>query len=179
MARPAPKPAAIARAAGVDVVRVGEGASIAVGALRLQVLWPAPGRAPAGIDPNDESLLLAARFGGWSALLTGDAEAEATHVDPGPIDLLKVAHHGSADAGLRALLDRSAPRDGADQRRRRQLLRPPRRRRRWRRSPSTASASCGPTPTATSGPSSAPPGATIGTERGDTGGRPGCAAVRP
>ena len=31
-------------------------------------------------------------------------------IDPGPVDVLKVAHHGSADAGLDRLLDRSAPR---------------------------------------------------------------------
>ena len=43
-------------------------------------------------------------------LLTGDAEAEATHLDPGPFDVLKVAHHGSDDAGLESLLDRSVPR---------------------------------------------------------------------
>jgi competence protein ComEC len=43
-------------------------------------------------------------------LLTADAEAEAVPLDPGPIDVLKVAHHGSDDAGLEALLDRTAPR---------------------------------------------------------------------
>ena len=42
-------------------------------------------------------------------LLTGDAEAEAVPMDPGPIDVLKVAHHGSEDAGLGELLDRSVP----------------------------------------------------------------------
>ena len=31
-------------------------------------------------------------------------------MDPGPVDVLKVAHHGSDDAGLDALLDRTAPR---------------------------------------------------------------------
>jgi competence protein ComEC len=31
-------------------------------------------------------------------------------MDPGPIDVLKVAHHGSDDAGLDALLDRTVPR---------------------------------------------------------------------
>ncbi|HET9593198.1 MAG TPA: hypothetical protein VFP17_09810, partial [Solirubrobacterales bacterium] len=30
--------------------------------------------------------------------------------DPGPVDVLKVAHHGSDDAGLAALLDRIQPR---------------------------------------------------------------------
>ena len=42
-------------------------------------------------------------------LLTADAEAEAVPIDPGPIDVLKVAHHGSDDAGLGALLDRTDP----------------------------------------------------------------------
>ena len=44
------------------------------------------------------------------ALLTGDAEAEVAPIDPGPVDVLKVAHHGSADAGLPGLLQRAAPR---------------------------------------------------------------------
>ncbi len=109
LARPAPGAAAIARAAGVEVVRVGEGSSIAIGALHMQVLGPRPGPSVPGIDPNDESLLIAARFRGWGSLLTGDGESEATGIDPGPIDLLKVAHHGSVDAGLGALLDHSAP----------------------------------------------------------------------
>ena len=43
-------------------------------------------------------------------LLSADAEAEAVPLDPGPVDVLKVAHHGSEDAGLGALLDRTRPR---------------------------------------------------------------------
>jgi competence protein ComEC len=42
-------------------------------------------------------------------LLTADAEAEAAPIEPGPVDVLKVAHHGSDDAGLAALLDRIRP----------------------------------------------------------------------
>ncbi len=45
----------------------------------------------------------------FSMLLTGDAEAEAVHLEPGPIDVLKVAHHGSADEGLARLLDLAVP----------------------------------------------------------------------
>jgi competence protein ComEC len=110
LARPAPAVAGEARAAGVEVIRVGEGSEVALGGLRLQVLSPRPGPATPRGDPNVDSIVLAARFGGWTALLGADAEAEATTIDPGPIDLLKVAHHGSADSGLAALLDRSAPR---------------------------------------------------------------------
>ena len=47
-------------------------------------------------------------------LLTADAEAEAVPLDPGPVDVLKVAHHGSDDAGLAALLDRARPQLGGD-----------------------------------------------------------------
>ena len=53
--------------------------------------------------------MLLAEWRHFSMLLTGDAEAEAVPLDPGPIDVLKVAHHGSADAGLEALLARTAP----------------------------------------------------------------------
>jgi len=54
--------------------------------------------------------VLLARWRGFSMLLTADAEAEAVPLDPGPIDVLKIAHHGSEDAGLDALLDRAMPR---------------------------------------------------------------------
>ena len=54
--------------------------------------------------------MVQAGFGPWSALLPGDAEQEATHLRPGPFDVLKVAHHGSTDAELGELLDTSAPR---------------------------------------------------------------------
>ena len=37
---------------------------------------------------------------GFSMLLTGDAEAESAPIDPGPVDVLKLAHHGSEDAGI-------------------------------------------------------------------------------
>ena len=75
--------------------------------MRLDVLWPtAPGSTD---DPNARSLVLRAHVGRFEALLTGDAEAELAPVDPGPVDVLKVAHHGSADAGLSALLARASP----------------------------------------------------------------------
>jgi competence protein ComEC len=50
-----------------------------------------------------------ARWGHFSMLLAADAEAEAVPLDPGPVDVLKVAHHGSDDAGLEGLLDEIQP----------------------------------------------------------------------
>lgn len=119
LAAPASRLEAVARAAGARVITVAEGSGLRFGPLRIDVLWPprevvaAPGARTdpnAVSDPNAASLVLAARYRSWDVLLTGDAEAEAIHLDPGPLDVLKVAHHGSDDAGLEALLDRSAPR---------------------------------------------------------------------
>ncbi|HXR31900.1 MAG TPA: ComEC/Rec2 family competence protein [Solirubrobacterales bacterium] len=104
-----------ARAAAVQAkpVRIAAGAEIRSGALRLEALWPPRallGSPLAGADPNGQALVLIARWHGFSMLLTGDAEAEAAAIEPGPLDVLKVAHHGSEDAGLGALLDRATPR---------------------------------------------------------------------
>jgi competence protein ComEC len=49
------------------------------------------------------------RWGRFDALLTGDAEAELAPLETRAVDVLKVAHHGSADAGLGALLERTQP----------------------------------------------------------------------
>jgi competence protein ComEC len=106
------EPRDAARAAGAMPLRLGQGAELRSGSLRLEVLWPPPallGDAAAGADPNQLALVLLARWHDFSMLLTADAEAEAVPLDPGPVDVLKVAHHGSDDAGLAALLDRTRP----------------------------------------------------------------------
>jgi competence protein ComEC len=102
-----------ARAVGVRTMSIAEGSEVDSGSLRLEVLWPPRallGHQTAADDPNRLCLVLLARWRGFEMLLTGDAEAEAVPIDPGPVDVLKVAHHGSDDPGLDALLDRSVPR---------------------------------------------------------------------
>jgi competence protein ComEC len=100
---------AAARDAGARLIRVVEGDAIRSGSLRVDVLWPPRGLAPAPDDLNATSLVLLARWHGFTILLSGDAEAELAPVNPGPVDVLKVAHHGSEDAGLAQLLDRIRP----------------------------------------------------------------------
>jgi competence protein ComEC len=100
-----------ARAAGAVPTRIAEGGELRSGSLRLEVLWPPREllAGPAPEDPNTECIVLLARWRHFEMLLTADAEAEAVPIDPGPIDVLKVAHHGSADSGLGGLLERTAP----------------------------------------------------------------------
>ena len=95
------------------------GARIALDDIRFQVLWPDPGRVPreppdAGRGINDVSIVLLGEVAGRRFLLTGDVEDD---VDPllakrglPPIDILKVAHHGSATASTPAFLDAVRPR---------------------------------------------------------------------
>ncbi|MGW7274909.1 ComEC/Rec2 family competence protein [Streptomyces sp. NPDC054864] len=90
------------------------------GVLDWQVLWPAaagPGTAATPDGPNDASVTLLVRAGGVTLLLLGDLEPPAQRAlarTPAvaalpPVDVLKVAHHGSAyqDPGL---LRRVSPR---------------------------------------------------------------------
>jgi competence protein ComEC len=101
-----------ARAAGASTRRLAEGSELRAGRLRLDVLWPPRELLTgphAGEDPNHLALVMLARWRHFTMLLSADAEAETTPLEPGPIDVLKVAHHGSDDAGLADLLDRARP----------------------------------------------------------------------
>jgi competence protein ComEC len=101
------------RANGISTRRLARGEELRSGSLRLEVLWPPRELligSHRGEDPNQLAIVALARWRRFAMLLTADAEAEAVPLDPGPIDVLKVAHHGSDDAGLGALLDRARPR---------------------------------------------------------------------
>ena len=63
-------------------------------------------------DPNLHAIVLLATYGEIDVLLTADAETDVTaRLLSRPVEILKVAHHGSADAGprdeLRVLRPRS------------------------------------------------------------------------
>ncbi len=74
-----------------------------VGGATFEVLAPAPEAATVTAEPNDLSLVVRVTHRGVRVLLTGDlgATAEARLLDRGVdlrADVLKVPHHGSADA---------------------------------------------------------------------------------
>ncbi|WP_143570685.1 ComEC/Rec2 family competence protein, partial [Streptomyces acidiscabies] len=100
-----------AREAGVPVVRAVAGERRRVGELEWEVLWP-PGGGVLGEGANDASVAMYVRVGGLRVLMLGDLEpvGQRAMVDSGAlagvlrggVDVVKVAHHGSAhqDAGL-------------------------------------------------------------------------------
>jgi competence protein ComEC len=84
------------------------------GGARIEVLWPCP-RFDPGWDANDNSLVLRITFGTRTVLAMGDAEshAEASLLARGlrgPVDVLKVGHHGSRTSSTDAFLAAIAPR---------------------------------------------------------------------
>ncbi|MFD4798226.1 ComEC/Rec2 family competence protein [Streptomyces anulatus] len=101
-----------AAAARVPTLRAVAGEHRRAGPVDWRVLWPRQGPGGAGAtvrEPNDSSVTLHVRAaGGLTLLLLGDLEPLAQREllrgreASGPVDVLKVAHHGSAfqDAGL-------------------------------------------------------------------------------
>jgi competence protein ComEC len=93
-----------AAARHVPLVRAVAGERRRAGALSWQVLWPPPRPEPDPDGPNDASVTLLVHAAGLKLLLLGDLEPEAQRellASPagallGPVDVLKVAHHGSA-----------------------------------------------------------------------------------
>jgi competence protein ComEC len=99
-----------ARRRHVPIAQAGAGRSFRLGRLTARILWPrAP--VPQGDDPNNWATVILLRYGEVDALLTADAESNVTlPLRPPRAEVLKVAHHGSADPGLPALLRAVRPR---------------------------------------------------------------------
>lgn len=94
----------------VRVVAARAGRAFRVGRLRVAVLWP-DGPGFPGEDPNLRATILLVSYGQVDLLLTADAESPVTlPLDPPPVEILKVAHHGSDDPGLADELTTIRPR---------------------------------------------------------------------
>ena len=100
---------AVAGRKRIPVVTARAGNVYRLGRLRLRVLWPRDSGTP-GENPNDNAVVILASYGETDALLAADAESNVTvPLRPPPVEILKVAHHGSADTGLTSLLESIRP----------------------------------------------------------------------
>jgi competence protein ComEC len=101
---------AAARRRHVPVETVHEGDAFRIGGLRLRILWPDEPGLPSE-DPNQHAVVALASYGATDVLLTADAESDVTgRLRIPPVEVLKVAHHGSEDPGLPDLLHTLRPR---------------------------------------------------------------------
>ncbi|MDT8342127.1 MAG: hypothetical protein RQ751_11500, partial [Longimicrobiales bacterium] len=106
-----------AEAAGVPWRVVRRGERWRLDGVEFLVLHPAAapgGGAATGTppEPNDLSVVLLVRWGEFDALLTGDGsvEVEASYLPLlGPVEVLKVGHHGSRTSTGDPLLERVRP----------------------------------------------------------------------
>jgi competence protein ComEC len=82
-----------------------------VGGLVIHVLSPPPRLpGPAPEDPNPRAVVAIVSSGAFDLLLSADAESEALlPLELPDVEAMKVPHHGSADPGLPAVLDRLRP----------------------------------------------------------------------
>ncbi|MBA3413590.1 MAG: ComEC/Rec2 family competence protein, partial [Actinobacteria bacterium] len=94
---------------GVEITETRAGDALRLGRLRLRVLWPDRAGSPTE-DPNRLPIVLLATYGEVDALLTADAETDVTaRLLSRRVEILKVAHHGSADPGLASELRELRP----------------------------------------------------------------------
>ncbi len=90
----------VSRARRVPVQTIRSGSEFKVGGLVVRVLWPPDPGLPSE-DPNLNATVLVVTYGELDVFLPADAESEVTsRLRLGAFEVLKVAHHGSADPGL-------------------------------------------------------------------------------
>jgi competence protein ComEC len=99
-----------AREHRVPVVTARPGLEYSIGRLRVRVLWPDGPGVPSE-DPNLRAVVCLVSYGETDVLLGADAESPVLlPLRLPPVEVLKVSHHGSADALLPALLEEIRPR---------------------------------------------------------------------
>ena len=99
-----------AREAGIPVVALSAGDEVRLSeGVTAAVLAPGLAAEESGADANAISMVLEVRYGAAAALFTGDLPADCEPDSLPDIDLLKVAHHGSAGSTSSVFLAQTAP----------------------------------------------------------------------
>jgi competence protein ComEC len=99
---------------GVKIVPLDAPRHFEFGHASIDVLAPLADYVPNDTPKNDDSLVLRIRYGSRSFLLTGDVEKpiEYRMLDESeiqPVDVLKVAHHGSRTSSTEGFLEAATP----------------------------------------------------------------------
>lgn len=103
-----------ATARGIPIAVVGAGDVLRFTGTTATVLWPRASSKAETRSRNNDSIVLRLQFGERSILLTGDieslAEAAMLSGDPGlPVDVVKVAHHGSKTSSTDGFVSATRP----------------------------------------------------------------------
>lgn len=98
---------------GVPLLAARSGEDWEMDGVRWRVLHPDTTRRAWGLDLNEDSAVLLVEYGDFRAVFSGDAGVPTeNHLagTVGPVDVLKVGHHGSRSATGAGWLDELAPR---------------------------------------------------------------------
>ena len=103
-----------ATARGIPIAVIGAGDVLRFTATTAAVLWPPASAKAETRSRNNDSIVLRLQFGERSILLTGDierlAEAAMLSGDSGlPVDVVKVAHHGSKTSSTDGFVSAARP----------------------------------------------------------------------
>jgi competence protein ComEC len=103
-----------ATALGPSIVSLREGRKMDYGGAEIEVLAPAVDYVTGDTAKNNDSLVLKVRYGSRAFLLCGDVERAVEQrmlmdAEIHPIDVLKVAHHGSRTSTTAEFLDAASP----------------------------------------------------------------------
>jgi competence protein ComEC len=105
----------VAAERGIEWNAARQDRKLQIDGVELLFLWPTVDALDAPADPNEISAVVLVRYGGFSALLTGDAPSEvearlaARYGAALRADVLKAGHHGSRTASSGAFLDTVDP----------------------------------------------------------------------
>lgn len=91
--------------AGIPVMELARGDEMRYNTTSISVLWPVREHIRSGQDANELPLVLSIRFGPYTILSASDLSGAYERYAAAPADVLKVAHHGSADSSGEAFLD--------------------------------------------------------------------------
>ncbi len=93
----------------IPVTELAAGDEVRYNKVGVEVLWPWKGKVRSGQDANDLPLVLSIDFDGYTLLSASDLTGRYEGYAAVPCNVLKVAHHGSADSTGDAFLDLATP----------------------------------------------------------------------